>query len=113
MFGTRHQVLTIDGMDQAKFRMPRNLALTKQFEKAWRPQEHLVAVVADGVANCFFLMSLGLRPISSWPGGLTDPTTTGLTDRIPIYVCTNFPTRDAQGKFDLWHGWAQFTNRLF
>ena len=34
----------LDGMDQAKFKCPRRLEMTKQFEKMWRPQLHLVVV---------------------------------------------------------------------
>jgi hypothetical protein len=48
--------LTIDGMDQAKFRLPRNMQLTKQNESAWRPQEHLMGVLAAGVGEFYFLL---------------------------------------------------------
>ena len=53
--------ITADGMDQAKFRIPRNLALTKQFEKCWRPQAHLVGVCVSGVVDCFFCSMLIAR----------------------------------------------------
>jgi hypothetical protein len=50
-------VLTIDGMDQAKFRVPRNIQMTKETDKLWRPQEHLVGVLAAGVGEFYFLLS--------------------------------------------------------
>eukprot|EP00974_Lingulodinium_polyedra_P028740 2767812-Lingulodinium_polyedra.AAC.1 len=33
--------ITIDGMDQAKFRCPRNLASSAEFEACFRPQLHM------------------------------------------------------------------------
>ena len=48
--------LKIDGMDQAKFRLPRNLALSKEFEKRWRPQMHIVAVIAAGVSEHYYVL---------------------------------------------------------
>ena len=48
--------LTVDGMNQAKFRLPRNLGAVKLFEKAWRPQEHCVGVLAAGVVDAFYLL---------------------------------------------------------
>ena len=46
--------ISIDGMDQAKFRLPRNYLLTKENEKLWRPQLHLVAVLVPGVIEMLF-----------------------------------------------------------
>ena len=34
--------MCLDGMDQAKFKIPRNLQNTKQWEDAWRPTAHLI-----------------------------------------------------------------------
>jgi len=48
--------LCVDGMDQAKFRLPRNLQLTKQSDTNWRPQEHCVGVLAAGVGEYYFLL---------------------------------------------------------
>lgn len=57
--------LCIDGMDQSKFRIPRNLVLTKQFEKSWRPHEHCVGVLAAGVLDMFYLMGPLVKSDSS------------------------------------------------
>lgn len=48
--------ITIDGMDQAKFRLPRNLVATKQFEKAWRPQQHMVGTIIAGLMEVYYLL---------------------------------------------------------
>ena len=48
--------LCVDGMDQAKFRLPRNLQLTKQSDQKRRPQEHCVGVLAAGVGEYYFLL---------------------------------------------------------
>ena len=37
--------LVIDGMDQAKFRCPRNLASSAEFESLWRPQLHVTGAI--------------------------------------------------------------------
>ena len=42
-----------DGCDQAKFRVPRNLASSKEFEHLWRPQLHLTGIIAWGVRILF------------------------------------------------------------
>ena len=54
----QHSVLhlCVHGMDQAKFRLPRNLQIKKQSEKNWRPQEHCVGVLAAGVGKYYFLL---------------------------------------------------------
>ena len=40
--------ITIDGMDQAKFRCPRNLASSAEFEACFRPQLHMVGTICHG-----------------------------------------------------------------
>lgn len=49
--------ITIDGMDQAKFRCPRNLASSAEFEACWRPQLHVVGAIIHGHMECYFLMN--------------------------------------------------------
>ena len=41
--------IRIDGMDQAKFRCPRNMASSKGWASLWRPTLHCVGVLAEGV----------------------------------------------------------------
>ena len=59
----RDQILrvTIDGMDQSKFKMPRNLASSADlFEYLWRPQLHVVGAIAHGHMEAYFLMDADL-----------------------------------------------------
>lgn len=49
--------ITIDGMDQAKFKCPRNLASSAEFESCWRPQLHVVGTIIHGHMECYFLMN--------------------------------------------------------
>lgn len=45
----------IDSMDCAKWRMPRNLTSSKQFEGLWRPEATFTAVLTN-TEECFYLM---------------------------------------------------------
>ena len=58
----RDQILrvTIDGMDQSKFKVPRNLASSAEFESLWRPQLHVVGAIAHGHMEAYFLMDADL-----------------------------------------------------
>jgi len=48
--------IIIDGMDQAKFKVPRNLASSAEFEKLWRPTLHVVGVICHGHLEGYFIM---------------------------------------------------------
>ena len=48
--------ITIDGMDQAKFRCQGNLANSAEFSTLWRPQLHVVGVLVPGHYEGYFLM---------------------------------------------------------
>ena len=48
--------ITIDGMDQAKFRVPRNLKSSALLGKLWRPQLHVVGVIIHGHIEAYFLL---------------------------------------------------------
>lgn len=43
-------MVSMDGLDQAKTRWPRNLASSKVLERLWRPQLHLIGYICWGVA---------------------------------------------------------------
>ena len=49
--------LTVDGMDQAKFKVPRNLDSSKEFDACWRPQLHLVGALVPGLLEAFYGMN--------------------------------------------------------
>ena len=49
--------ITIDGVDQAKFRVPTNLASSVEFEACFRPQLHVVGVIIHGHLECYFIMN--------------------------------------------------------
>ena len=55
----------IDGMDQAKFRVPRRLSMAKEFEKVWRPTLHMVGVVISGVLEAYYLLDCDLKADSN------------------------------------------------
>ena len=57
--------LTIDGMDQAKFKCPRNLASSKGWEKLWRPQLHVVGVTAHGHIEAYYIMDADMKKDSN------------------------------------------------
>lgn len=46
----------IDGMDQAAFKCPRNVAQSKEFHDIWRPQLHVIGTIAHGFFECFFIL---------------------------------------------------------
>ena len=48
--------LRVDGMDQAKFKCPRNMENSKSWSSLWRPTLHCAGVLVEGVCECFFLM---------------------------------------------------------
>lgn len=45
---------------QAKFRLPRNQANCKEMSTLWRPQAHVVGVLAAGVCEMYFIMDQDL-----------------------------------------------------
>ena len=58
-------MMYIDGMDRAKFRVPRNLEATKEFEKCWRPDLHVVCVLVPGLIEQYFIMNTDLAKDSN------------------------------------------------
>ena len=57
--------ITIDGMDQAKFRVPRNLCSSAEFESLWRPQLHVVGTIVHGHLECYFIMDADMAKDSN------------------------------------------------
>lgn len=48
--------ITIDGMDQAKFRCPRNLQSSSELKDLWRPKLHLTAAIVHGYIEAYFIL---------------------------------------------------------
>ena len=48
--------LQIDGMDQAKFKMPRNICASAEFSSLRRPTLHVTGIVLHGWMEAFFLL---------------------------------------------------------
>ena len=48
-------------MDQAKYKIPRNLESNKAFEGLWRPQLHVTGVTIKGHLEAYFLMGPDLK----------------------------------------------------
>jgi hypothetical protein len=57
--------LVIDGMDQAKFRCPRNLPAAKLFADLERPTLHLCGVIAAGHAENYWVTDSNVKKDSS------------------------------------------------
>ncbi len=47
--------IAIDGMDQAKFKIPRNTENTKDLEHCWRPVLHVTGALVEGLGEFYFL----------------------------------------------------------
>ena len=43
----------LDTMDQAKFRCPRNVSMSKELQAHWRPMLHMTGGMIDGLHECF------------------------------------------------------------
>ena len=52
--------VVIDGMDQAKFKCPRNLASSAELECLWRPQLHVVGAIVHGHVEAYYIMDADL-----------------------------------------------------
>ena len=48
--------IRIDGMDQAKFKCPRNMESAKMFSTLWRPTLHNVGIICEGVCEIYLVM---------------------------------------------------------
>ncbi len=47
--------IDIDAMDQAKFKVPRNLCSSKLWESCWRPRIHCFSIIIAGLLEVFVL----------------------------------------------------------
>ena len=47
--------ITIDAMDAAKFRCPRNIGASKEFQNLWRPELSLIGAITEGLRECYYL----------------------------------------------------------
>ena len=57
--------IRIDGMDQAKFRCPRNLENSKGWASLWRPTLHCVGVLVEGVLEAYFVTDQDVKKDSN------------------------------------------------
>lgn len=48
--------MTLDGMDTAKFRVPRNIAMTKEFSEMTRAELKLTGRIAEGISESYYLV---------------------------------------------------------
>ena len=56
---------SVDGMDQAKFKMPRNLPGSADLSDCWRPALHVVGAIAQGHVEAYFIMDPDLKKDSN------------------------------------------------
>ena len=52
--------MTIGAMDAAKFRVPRNLRATKEFQNSWRPELTFVGCIVEGLTEHYCIMDLDI-----------------------------------------------------
>ena len=45
----------IDGMDQSKFKLPRNIKNSKMWDRLWRPQAHVTGCIVHGGKEFYYL----------------------------------------------------------
>ena len=57
--------LTVDGMDQTKFKDPRNMASSKKWDSLWRPQLHVTGVIVWGHLEIYFIMDADMKKDSN------------------------------------------------
>ncbi len=57
--------IRVDGMDQAKFRCPRNLENSKGWANLWRPTLHCVGVVVEGVLEGYYITDQDVKKDSN------------------------------------------------
>ena len=65
----------IDGMDQAKFKVPRNLKSSAELSSLWRPALHVVGCLAFGHVEAYYIMNSDQTNICTHGGhcGLQGP----------------------------------------
>jgi hypothetical protein len=49
--------MTLDGMDTAKFRVPRNIAMTKEFSEMTRAELKLTGIIPEVTSESYYLVS--------------------------------------------------------
>ena len=114
--------LKIDGMDQAKFRLPRNLALSKEFEKRWRPQMHIVAVIAAGVSGYYYALPPQLAQDSNMTLSLLSHALDNIADDLkrhgramPMNLCIGADNTARENRNQWLNTWSAYliTSGLF
>ena len=55
----------IDGMDQSKFKTPRNVSSSKLWDTAWRPVLHFTGVLVHGVGEYYYIGDSNMRKDSN------------------------------------------------
>ena len=58
--------IAIDGMDQAKFKVPRNLKSSAEFSCLWRPALHVVGCIAFGHVEAYYIMNSDQKKMQTW-----------------------------------------------
>ena len=52
--------ISLDAMDAAKFRIPRNLSAAKEFQNSWRPELTLVGAIVEGICEHYILADVDI-----------------------------------------------------
>ena len=57
--------LSVDAMDVSKFKVPRLLQGSKEFQHCWRPELHLQCVLIEGIVEAYYLSDLDVSKDSN------------------------------------------------
>ena len=99
-------VLCMDGMDQAKFRAPRNTSQSKDLTGRQRPQLHCVGAIVDGVADFYYFndlrvstdANLQITLLARTLGVVVDILETRPGARVPRHLVVHSDNASGEGK---------------
>ena len=100
-------VMCMDGMDQAKFRVPRNTSQSKDLTGRQRPQLHCVGAIVDGVSDFYYFndlcvskdANLQLTLLARTLGVAIDILETGRPGaQVPVHLVVHSDNASGEGK---------------
>ena len=114
--------IRIDGMDQAKFKVPRNMESSKLWSKAWRPTLHTVGVVVEGLLEIVLIMPADEKKGSnmeisclSYALDLAHKELNSKGLRMPDHLSVTYDNTGREGKNQFvcqWLAWLVLTGKF-
>jgi hypothetical protein len=98
--------ITIDGMDQAKFKVPRNLASSAEFEALWRPPLHVTGVIVAGHIEAYFISDTDMAKDSNMNATVISRVLDIIHEKLPgmprnLAVQADNTTRESKNQYFL------------